>query len=111
MKTKSLLALLCAVTASAAFAADVVEEKTVTTTTTSSGTIHKYAPGKTFIVKETSGPVTYAYGPKVQYVTRKGRVLRDDEVRTRLKIGLPVHVHYVTEGDRRVVNRIEVEEE
>ena len=106
MKLKSLLAALCAVTASIAFA----DEKIVVKTTTTTGTIEEYAPGKTFIVKETSGPVTYHYGTKVEYVTKKGKVLTDDDVRTRIKVGSPVSVHYVTEGERRMIRRVEIDD-
>jgi len=86
---KALFIPLLGLIASVAIAADV--EKTTTTTTkvtTSTGTIAEYAPGTTFVVKETSGPVTYRYGEKVVYVTKKGKTLTEDEVRTRIKIGL-----------------------
>jgi hypothetical protein len=88
-----------------------IVETTTTTTTTSTGTISEYAPNKTFIVKETSGPVTYRYGKKVTYVTKKGTTLSDDEVRTRIKVGLPVTVHYLKEGEARVINRIEIDDD
>jgi len=84
--------------------------KTTTSTTTSYGTITDYAPGATFIVKETSGPVTYRYGDKITYVTRSGRVLTDDDVKLRVKIGAPVHVHYTSHGDSRVISRVEVDD-
>ena len=107
---KKIIIPILALCASAAFAADVTET-TTTKTTTSNGTIHEYAPGKTFIIKETSGPVTYRYGNKVTYVTKKGTALTDDEVRTRLKVGIPVHVDYITEGETRVVNRVVIDED
>lgn len=109
---KTLIPVLCTLVASAAIAADVVQERTTTTTSTiGNGTITEYAPGKTFIVKESSGPVTYRYGEKVAYVTRSGKVLTDEDVHTRIKIGTPVHVHYVTEGGGRVISRVEVDED
>ena len=83
---------------------------TTTTTTTSTGTIAEYAPGKTFVVTESSGPVTYRYGKTVAYVTKSGRVLTDDQVRTRIKIGLPVHVVYGTDAGNRVITRVEIED-
>lgn len=83
---------------------------TKTTTTTSSGTITEYVPGTTFVMKETSGPVTYRYGTKVAYVTRSGKVLTEDDVKLRVKIGAPVHVHYTADGDARVISRIEVDD-
>lgn len=105
---KTLIPILCTIIASAAIAADV-ERTTTTTTTYGDGTISEYAPGKTFIVKEKSGPTTYRYGKKVTYVTRGGRTLSDEDVRTRVKVGVPVHVYYDTEGPDRVISRVEVE--
>ena|SRR5215207_8762439 len=105
---KTLLSLACALAASAAFAAD--EVVTSTTTTTSTGTLSEYTPGSTFVVKESSGPVKYRYGKKVTYVTKSGKTLSDDEVKTRIKVGSPVSVHYATEGDARVVNRVEIDD-
>jgi hypothetical protein len=104
---KTALSLACAlVVGSTAFAAEVV-----TTTTTSTGTIHEYSPGTTFVVKESTGPVKYRYGKKVTYVTKGGKTLTDDEVRTRIRVGTPVSVHYATEGEDRVINRIEVDDD
>jgi hypothetical protein len=104
---KSALSIACAlVVASTAFAAEVV-----TTTTTSTGTIHEYSPGTTFVVKESSGPVKYRYSKKVTYVTKGGKTLTDDEVKTRIKVGVPVSVHYATEGEDRVINKIEVDDD
>lgn len=106
---KTVLSLACALIAIPAFAAD--EVVTSTTTTTSTGTISEYAPGTTFVVKESKGPVTYRYGKKVTYVTKSGKTLSDADVKTRIKVGVPVSVHYATEGDARVINRIEVDDD
>ena len=105
---KTLLSLACALVASTAFAAD--EVVTSTTTTTSTGTLHEYTPGTTFVVKESSGPVKYRYGKKVTYVTKSGKTLSEADVKTRIKVGSPVSVHYATEGDARVVNRVEIDD-
>ena len=107
---KKIIIPFLALCVSAAIAADVVET-TTTKTVTTTGTLHEYAPGKTFIVKETSGPVTYNYGTKVVYVTKKGTILTEDQMRTRIKVGIPVSVHYITEGDRRIISRVEVDDE
>jgi hypothetical protein len=107
---KAILSMTIAAVASVAFAADVTTSSTTTTTTTGTGTVTEYAPGKTFIVKESSGPVTYRYGKKVTYVTKKGTTLSDDEVRTRIKVGAPVSVHYATEGSDRVISRVEIDD-
>jgi ligand-binding SRPBCC domain-containing protein len=107
--------------ASVAVAADVTTSTTTSTggattstsvsSTTSTGTIHEYTPGSSFVVKETSGPVNYRYGKKVTYVTKKGKTLSDDEVRTRIKVGAPVSVHYSTEGSERVIDRVEIDDD
>lgn len=86
-------------------------EKTTTTTTThGTGTITEYTPGSTFIVKETSGPVNYRYGKSVTYVTKSGTTLTEEQVKTRVKVGIPVTVHYASEGDARIVNRVVIED-
>jgi len=105
---RTILSLLVA--AGTAVAADVTST-TTTSTTVGTGTISEYTPGTTFVVKESSGPVTYRYGKTVSYVTKKGKKLSDDEVRTRIKIGAPVSVHYATEGDARVINRVEIDDD
>ena len=107
---KKIIIPILALCVSTAIAADVVET-TETKTTTTTGTVSEYAPGKTFIVKETSGPVTYRYGTKVTYVTKGGTVLTEDQVRTRIKVGIPVSVQYTTDGDYRVVSRVIVDED
>ena len=108
---KTILSIL-AVTATAAFAVDETTTSTTTTTTTyGTGTISEYTPGSTFVVKESSGPVKYKYGKKVTYVTKGGKTLTDDEVRTRIKIGSPVRVQYGTEGDARVISRVEIDDD
>ena len=105
---KTLLSLACALAVSTtAFAADSV----TTTTTTSTGTISEYTPGSTFVVKESTGPVNYRYSKKVTYVTKSGKTLTDDEVKTRIKVGTPVSVHYSTEGDNRVISKVEIDDD
>lgn len=112
MKT-TLLGITCALIASVAFSQEVSQSTTTTTTktTTGTGTLEEYTPGSTFVVKEKSGPVKYRYGKKVTYVTKKGKPLSEEEVRTRVKVGSPVTVHYGTEGEDRVIERVEVDED
>src|SRR3954462_13194590 len=108
---KKIIIPILALCASVALAADEkTTTSTTTKTTTGAGTITEYAPGKTFIVKESSGPITYHYGNTVTYVTRSGKTLSEDDVRTRIKVGVPVSVHYVTEGQNRVINRVEIDD-
>jgi hypothetical protein len=91
--------------------AQVSETTTTTTTTEGTGTITEYTPGSAIVLKETSGPVRYRFGKTVTYVTRGGRVLDEDTVRTRVRIGAPVHVHYIGTGDDRMVDRVIVDED
>lgn len=110
MKTAFLLiasALLCVGNLAAV---DRETTTTTTKTTTSTGTITEYVPGTTFIVKESSGPVTYKYGKKVTYVTKAGKEVPEAELKTRIKVGSPVSVDYVSEGDTRVVNKVVIDD-
>ena len=75
-----------------------------------SGTITEYAPGSAFIVKESAGPVTYRYGENVTYVTRSGAPLTEEQVRTHVKVGAPVRVQYSSEGENRILNRVEIDD-
>ena len=124
MKT-TLSILACAALASVAFAADTevstsksttvsgagaTTSTTSTTRTTSTGTISEYTPGSTFIVKETSGPTKYRYGKSVKYVTKSGKTLDEATVRTRIKVGAPVSVHYGMEGEDRVIESVEIDD-
>ena len=106
---KLLLAVLCAGATTVAFAQTT--STTTTKTTTSTGTIHEYSPGTSFVVKESSGPVNYRYGKSVTYVTKKGKTLSEADVKTRIRVGAPVSVHYTTEGDNRVISRVEVDDD
>ena len=64
--------------------AQVSETTTTTTTTDANGTITEYTPGNAIVLRETSGPVRYRFGKTVTYVTRSGRTLDEDAVRTRI---------------------------
>jgi hypothetical protein len=103
---KTLIALIVAAASPAAFA-----QTAVTTTTVGTGTVTEYTPGSALVVKETTGPVTYRYSDSVTYVTKKGRVLTEEEVRTRMRVGAPVSVTYATEGSDRVISRVEIDED
>jgi hypothetical protein len=84
---------------------------TTTTTTEGSGTITEFTPGSAIVLKETSGPRHYRFGKTVAYVTRSGKTLDEDTVKTRIKVGVPVHVHYVGEGDDMMVDRVILDED
>jgi hypothetical protein len=107
---KLLLSMVLAVAAPFAWA-QVSETTTTTTTTEGNGTITEYTPGSTIVLRETSGPRTYHFGKTVAYVTRSGKTLDEDTVRTRVKVGVPVRVHYVGTGDNVMVDRVILDED
>src|ERR1043166_3381801 len=102
---KILLSIALAVAAPFAWA-QVSETTTTTTTTQGGGTITEYSPGSTIELKESSGPRTYHFCKTVTYVTRSGKTLDEDTVKTKIKVGVPVHVHYVGTGDDMTVDRV-----
>jgi hypothetical protein len=107
---KAVLSIALALAAPFAWA-QVSETTTTTTTTDANGTITEYTPGNAIVLRETSGPVRYRFGKTVTYVTRSGRTLDEDAVRTRIKVGVPVRVHYIGTGDNMVVDRVIVDED
>jgi hypothetical protein len=107
---KALLSMALAVAAPFAWG-QVSETTTTTTTTEGNGTITEYTPGSAIVLRESSGPRRYGFGKTVTYVTRSGRTLDEDTVRTRIKVGVPVRVHYVGTGDNMMVDRVIVDED
>jgi hypothetical protein len=107
---RTLIGMALAIAAPFAWA-QVSETTTTTTTTEGSGTITEYTPGSAIVLKETSGPRSYHFGKTVTYVTRSGKVLDEDVVKTRVKVGAPVRVHYVGTGDNVMVDRVIVDED
>ena len=63
------------------------------------------------VLRESSGPVHYRFGKTVTYVTRSGSVLDENVVRTRIKVGVPVRVHYIGTGDNMMVDRVILDED
>src|SRR5438105_14814319 len=100
------LILSMALAVAAPFAWAQVSESTTTTTTTGSGTITEFSPGSSIVLKESSGPRHYHFGKKVVYVTKSGKELDEATVKTRIKVGIPVHVDYTGEGDNLTVTRV-----
>jgi len=84
---------------------------TTTTTTEANGTITEYTPGSAIVLKETTGPMRYRFGKTVTYVTRSGRVLDEQTVKTKIKVGVPVQVHFTGTGANRMVDRVILEED
>jgi hypothetical protein len=106
---KTIMSILCAGIASAiAIGAEVTT--TTTTTTYGTGTIEEFTPGTIFVVKEKAGPVKYLYGKKVTYVTKSGKTVSGDEIRTRIRVGSPVRVYVDSEGDAKVINKVEIDD-
>lgn len=67
--------------------------------------------GSTIVLKESAGPRHYRFGKNVVYVTRSGKELDEATVRTRVRVGVPVRVHYVGEGDNMVADRVVLDED
>ena len=82
-----------------------------TSTTEATGTITEYTPGSAIVLRESSGPVPYRFGKTVTYVTRSGRVLDEATVKSRIRVGVPVRVHYFGTGPSMVVDRVILEED
>ena len=116
MNTK-MIALACALVAPVAFAqtsTTTTERSTTTsapvtttetTTTYSAGTVTTYEPGKTIVVKGPEGPVSFALGTAANVVDAAGKV-----VTAPLRAGQHVRVYYTGPTEKRVVERVVVED-
>jgi hypothetical protein len=114
---KSIITVACALIAPVAFAqtsTTTTEETTTapatTTTTTSTtyeaGTVDTYTPGKTIVVKsEREGPVSFALGTAARIVDGAGKI-----VTAPLRAGQKVRVYYTGPREKRVVERVQVED-
>ena len=107
---KTILSIALALVAPFAWA-QTSTTSTTTTTTTGGGTITEYTPGSVLALKETSGPRRYKFGKKVVYVSKSGKELDEATVKTRIKVGIPVHVDYTTEGEDMLVSRVVLDED
>ena len=116
---KTIIGLVCALVTPLAFAqtsTTTTEEtttstkpatttETTTTTTYTAGTVTTYEPGKTVVVKSDQGPVSFALGTAARIVDGAGKV-----VTAPLRAGQKVRVYYTGPGEKRVVERVIVEE-
>ncbi len=114
---KTMLGFACALIAPLAFAqtsttttdqtttTTAPETTTTTTTTYSAGTVATYEPGKTIIVKSSEGPVTFALGTAARIVNGAGKI-----VTAPLRAGQNVRVYYTGPTEKRVVERVVVED-
>jgi len=109
-----IITLACALAAPLAFAqttTTTTEETTApatttqTTTTTTYGTITTYEPGKTIVVKSEMGPVSFVLGTAARIVDGAGKIITAP-----LRAGQKVRVYYTGPEERRVVERVVVEE-
>ena len=111
-----LLSIACALAAPLAFAqtSTTTTEQTTTlapatttetTTTYSAGTVTTYEPGKTIVVRSEEGPVSFALGTAARIVDGAGKI-----VTAPLRSGEKVRVYYTGTGEKRVVERIQVQE-
>jgi endonuclease YncB( thermonuclease family) len=115
---KSIITVACALIAPVAFAqtsATTTEQTTTTapttattteTTTYETGTVSTYTPGKTIVVKsEREGPLSFALGTAARVVDGAGKI-----VTAPLHAGQKVRVYYTGTGEKRVVERVQVED-
>jgi hypothetical protein len=65
----------------------------------------------TGILREGVGPKSYYFGKTVTYVTRSGKVLDEDAVKRRIKVAVPIQVHYRGEGANRTIDRVILDED
>ena len=82
-----------------------------TSTTEATGTITEYTPGSAIVLRESSGPVSYRFGKTVTYVTRSGKLLDAATVKSKIRVGVPVRVHYAGTGTNMVVDRVILDED
>jgi hypothetical protein len=108
---KMLLSMALAFVAPFAWGQVSETSTTTTTATDANGTITEYTPGSAIVLRESSGPRHYRFGKTVTYVTRSGKTLDEDTVRTKVKVGVPVRVHYVGTGDNMMVDRVILDED
>jgi hypothetical protein len=114
---KTMLGFACALIAPLAFAqtstttteqtttTTAPETTTTTTTTYSAGTVTTYEPGKTIVVKSEQGPISFALGTAARIVDGAGKI-----VTAPLRGGQKVRVYYTGPEERRVVERVVVED-
>ena len=117
---KQLLALICGTILIVAYAQAQTDTTSSTTasspattsmtstgsTTTSSGTVTDYTPGAAITVDPGTGkPVRFVIGQKVQVLGPDGKVITNKDVKKNAR----VHLRLAQEGDRTVVEQINVE--
>jgi hypothetical protein len=76
-----------------------------TSTTYTAGTVTTYEPGKTVVVKGEQGPVSFVLGTAARVVDGAGKI-----VTAPLRAGQKVRVYYTGPTEKRVVERVVVED-
>jgi len=79
--------------------------ETTTSTTYTAGTVSTYEPGRTVVVRSDQGPVSFALGTAARVVDAAGKV-----VTAPLRAGQKVRVYYTGPEEKRVVERVIVED-
>lgn len=115
---KTMITLACAMIAPIAFAqttsTTTTQETTTaaapvttteTSTTYSAGTVTTYEPNKTIVVKSEEGPVSFALGTTARIVDGAGKI-----VTAPIRSGQKVKVYYTGPTEKRVVERVVVDE-
>jgi hypothetical protein len=114
---KTIIGLVCALVAPLAFGqtsttttqetttTNPATTETTTTTTYTAGTVTTYEPGKTVVVRSDQGPVSFALGTAARIVDGAGKI-----VTAPLRAGQKVRVYYTGPEEKRVVERVIVEE-
>ena len=113
---RTIIGIACAVVAPLAFAQTsttttetTTTEPATTTETTSTtytaGTVTTYEPGKTVVVKGEQGPVSFVLGTAARVVDGAGKI-----VTAPLRAGQKVRVYYTGPTEKRVVERVVVED-
>lgn len=113
---KTVIGLACALIAPLAFAQTSStttqttttapgSTETTTSTTYSAGTVTTYEAGKTIVVKGEEGPVSFALGTSARIVDGAGKI-----VTAPLRSGQKVKVYYTGPTEKRVVERVVVDE-
>jgi hypothetical protein len=113
---KTIIALACALIAPLAFAqtsttttetttTDPATTTTTESTTYSAGTVTTYEPGKTIVVRSSEGPVSFALGTAARIVDGAGKI-----VTAPIRAGQKVRVFYTGPTEKRVVERVVVED-
>jgi hypothetical protein len=111
-----IIVFVCAITAPLAFAQtkktetqpSTATQPAATTETAKSytaGTVRKYEAGKTIMIDSTQGSLSFALGASARIVNNAGNV-----VTSALKPGERVRVYYTGTGQKRMVDRVVVED-